>query len=422
MQKKHIQPGEKVALKLTAKERMLVLECVNFLDDNCLLVIAGTPASKPVMMTLDEIDDLSGYVAAEANHCADKKRQKKLDTVFEKAQDLLDRYTDEVPVTGALSMAEARDRIATAMNSLMVGAKPETISFQIRPEDQTQCGSIKLTPLQRETLTEHTELKPAIKRKLMKVAAGTQTIEFTRDELNEIYDTTGEAATYARGREKQRLMAVQAKIVRIFEKDHAALFEPMMPKTGQKPVCSKDIFQFRITLMDIEPPIWRRIQVRDCTLGELHEHIQAAMGWQDCHLHQFTINDVEFGPIAPDAMPFGPEFEDETQVVLSDVLPQQGERFLFGYTYDFGDDWRHEVLLEGKPNAIAGEKYPVCLEGERACPPEDVGGPWGFADYLEALTDPSHDQHAELLEWRGRFDPEVFDAAKVTRTMRTAYH
>ena len=401
---------------------MLVLECVNFLDDNCLLVIAGTPVSKPVMMTLDEIDDLSGYVAAEANHCADKKRQKKLDTVFEKAQDLLDRYTDEVPVTGALSMAEARDKIATAMNSLMAGEKPGVISFQLRAEEQTQSGSIKLTPLQRETLTEHTELKPAIKRKLMKVAAGTQTIEFTRDELNEIYDTTGEAATYARSKEKQRLMAVQAKIVRIFEKDHAALFEPMMPKTGQKPVCSKDIFQFRITLRDIKPPIWRRIQVRDCTLGELHEHIQAAMGWQDCHLHQFTINDVEFGPIAPDAMPFGPEFEDETQVVLSDVLPQQGERFLFRYTYDFGDDWRHEVLLEGKPNAIAGEKYPVCLEGERACPPEDVGGSWGFADYLEALTDPSHDQHAELLEWRGRFDPEVFDAAKVTRTMRTAYH
>ena len=422
MQKKSIQPGQKVALRLTAPERMLVLECVNFLDDNCLLVIAGTPVSKPVMMTLDEIDDLSGYVAAEANHCADKKRQKKLDTVFEKAQGLLDRYTDEVPVKGALSMAEARDKIATAMNSLMVGAKPETISFQLRPEDQTQSGSIKLTPLQRETLTEHTELKPAIKRKLKKVAAGTQTIEFTREELNEIYDTTGEAATYARSKEKQRLMAVQSKIVRIFEKDHAALFEPMMPKTGRKPTCSKDIFQFRITLMDIEPPVWRRIQVRDCTLDEFHEHIQAAMGWENYHLHQFTINEVEFGPVSPDDMPFGPEFEDETQVVLSSVLPHEGGRLRFGYTYDFGDDWRHEVLLEGNPDAVAGQKYPVCLEGERACPPEDVGGPWGFAEYLEALADPSHEQHDELLEWRGRFDPEDFDAAKLTRTMRTACH
>ncbi|MBC8290923.1 MAG: plasmid pRiA4b ORF-3 family protein [Planctomycetes bacterium] len=80
------------------------------------------------------------------------------------------------------------------------------------------------------------------------------------------------------------------------------------------------------------------------------------------------------------------------------MLARHSKEVLRRYTYDFGDDWRHEVLLEGKPNAIAGEKYPVCLEGERACPPEDVGGPWGFADYLEALTDPSHDRHAELLE------------------------
>ena len=215
-------------------------------------------------------------------------------------------------------------------------------------------------------------------------------------------------------------MAVQAKIVRIFEKDHAALFEPMMPKAGQKPACSDDIFQFRITLMDIEPPIWRRIQVRDCPLDEFHEHIQAAMGWENHHLHQFTINDVEFGPVAPDAMPFGPDFEDETQVILSNVLPQQGGRLRFGYTYDFGDDWRHEVLFEGKPDAVVGQKYPVCLEGERTCPPEDIGGPWGFADYLEALADPAHEQHAELTEWRGPFDAEDFDAAKITSGMRRA--
>ena len=418
MPKKHIQPNETVPLKLTATERKLILETVTFISDEYELLIRETPNAEPLMMTLDDYDDFGGYIAAEANHCEDRKLQKRLDSVFQKIQSIFDKYTDEVPAKGTLSMAEARDKIATAMNSLMAGETPDVVSFQLRPEDHTQSGTIKLTPLQRETLTEHTELKPAIKRKLMKVAAGTQTIEFTRDELNEIYDTTGEAATYARGREKQRLMAVQAKIVRIFEKDHAALFEPMMPKTGQKPVCSKDIFQFRITLMDIEPPIWRRIQVRDCTLGEFHEHIQAAMGWENCHLHQFTINDVEFGPVSPDDMPFGPEFEDETQVVLRNVLPQHGERFLFGYTYDFGDDWRHEVLLEGKPDPVAGQKYPVCLEGERACPPEDVGGPWGFADYREALTDPAHEQHAELLEWRGPFDAEAFDAAKITSGMR----
>ncbi|MGZ0172872.1 MAG: hypothetical protein ACKVHE_25330 [Planctomycetales bacterium] len=217
MQKKFIQPGEKVALRLTAPERMLVLECVNFLDDNCLLVIAGTPVSKPVMMTLDEIDDLSGYIAAEANHCDDKKKQKKLDAVFDKALKLLDRYTEEEPAPQSLSITEVQNKISQAMNSLMAGQNHGPVSFQLRPEELTQSGLIKLTPLQRETLIEHTDLKPAIKRKLKKVGDGTQTIEFNRDELNEIHDSTGSAATYARSKEKQRLMAVQAKIVRIFE-------------------------------------------------------------------------------------------------------------------------------------------------------------------------------------------------------------
>jgi len=418
MSKKHVQADEKVPLKLTATERNLILETVTFISDEYELLIRETPNAEPLMMTLDDYDDFGGYIAAEANHCGDRKLQKKLDTVFQKVQSIFDRYTDEVPDKGALSMAEARDRIASAMDCLMADGNPGVVSFQLRPEEQTQSGSIKLTQLQRETLTEHTDLKPAIKRKLLKVAAGTQTIEFTRDELNEVYDTTASAAPYARSKDKQRLIAVQTKIVRIFEKDQAALFEPKMPKAGRKPTCSDDIFQFRITLMDIEPPIWRRIQVRDCTLDEFHDHIQAAMGWENYHLHQFTINDVEFGPVSPDDMPFGPELEDETQVVLSNVLPQQGGRLRFGYTYDFGDDWRHEVLLEGKPDAVAGQKYPVCFEGERTCPPEDIGGPWGFADYLEALADPAHEQHAELLEWRGAFDAENFDAAKLTRGMR----
>jgi hypothetical protein len=316
-------------------------------------------------------------------------------------------------------MAEARDRIAGAVDCLMADGNPGVVSFQLRPEEQTQSGSIKLTQLQRETLTEHTDLKPAIKRKLKKVADGTQAIEFTRDELNEIYDTTASTAPYARSKDKQRLMAVQAKIVRIFEKDHAALFEPMMPKTGRKPACSDELFQFRITLMNIEPPIWRRIQVRDCTLDEFHEHIQAAMGWENYHLHQFTINDVEFGPVSPDDMPFGPEFEDETQVVLSNVLPQQGGRLRFGYTYDFGDDWRHEVLLEGKPDPVAGQKYPVCLEGERACPPEDVGGFMGYQVFLNAIADPEHEEHETFLEsCGGSFSPDVFDPATATRQMK----
>jgi len=131
MRKKYIQPGQKLSLKLTANERKLVVENLMCFDEIYEQLIVGTPADEPLMMTLDELDDFSGYIAAEANHCDDKKKQKKLDAVFGKALKLLDTYTDEQTTRETLSMAEARDKISSAMNSLIAGTKPEPISFQL---------------------------------------------------------------------------------------------------------------------------------------------------------------------------------------------------------------------------------------------------------------------------------------------------
>ena len=412
--KKHIQPGEPVPLKLTASQRKLILDEVSCLDGKYESLLRESVDGVTLMMTLDDYDEFGGYIAAEANHCEDRRLQKKLDTIYEKVQRVLDKYTDEVQDDSLPSMSEARDKITSLMNAWMDDQNP----FQLQSSSQTQSGLLKLTPLQRETLINHTELKSAIKRKLKKAEEGTQTIEFSRDELNEIHDQTGIAATYARSNEKQRLMAVQSKVVSIFEKDHAGLFDPPKSKARKrKAVASGSIFQFRIRLENIEPVIWRRIQVQDCTLDELHEHIQGSMGWENYHLHQFTINGVEFGPVDPHAMPFGPEFEDETAVFLSDVLPRTDSAVSFGYSYDFGDGWQHEVIFEGNPETATNQKYPICLEGERACPPEDVGGPWGFAEYLEALADPTNEQHTEMLEWRGPFRAAEFSAEASTRRM-----
>jgi hypothetical protein len=103
---------------------------------------------------------------------------------------------------------------------------------------------------------------------------------------------------------------------------------------------------------------------------------------------------------------------------LSDILPKSGRRFRFLYEYDFGDSWQHEVLFEKSVEAEAGRKCPLCLEGARACPPEDVGGTWGYADFVEAIQNEDHEQHEEMLEWvGGRFDPEAFDPAKATKRM-----
>ncbi len=170
-----------------------------------------------------------------------------------------------------------------------------------------------------------------------------------------------------------------------------------------RPSASPDqVYQFKIILKETRPPIWRRIQVGDCTLDRLHEHIQTAMGWTNSHLNQFRID----GTLYADPMLMKEDFEElacknSTTTKLSQILPASGERFRFEYEYDFGDGWAHDVLFEGRLPAEKGKRYPLCLEGARACPPEDVGGVWGYQDFLAALADPEHEQHGEMREWIG---------------------
>lgn len=196
---------------------------------------------------------------------------------------------------------------------------------------------------------------------------------------------------------------------------HASKQKPARPKkTGQ-------LFQFKISLKGAKPPIWRRIQVEDCTLDKLHEHIQAAMGWTNSHLHQFEIDGERYG----DPQLLDDEFADlrwidSTRTKISKFVPKDVKSFRFTYEYDFGDGWLHEVLFEGSPQMEPATKYPLCLDGKRACPPEDVGGIYGYADYLDALADPKHERHDQLLEWSGPFDPNSFDAGKATMEMRKA--
>jgi hypothetical protein len=188
---------------------------------------------------------------------------------------------------------------------------------------------------------------------------------------------------------------------------------PAKPKTDV-------LMQFKITLDDVEPPVWRRIQIHDTTLDTLHEYIQAAFGWWNYHLHQFEINGEHYGdPGLLDDDFSETSGHDSTTTLLSDLVPGDGSRFRFHYEYDFGDGWGHEVVFEGFPQAEKRRKYPLCMEGARACPPEDVGGPWGYAEYLEAIADPRHERHEEFMEWRGPFDPQEFDAKQATREMRS---
>lgn len=182
---------------------------------------------------------------------------------------------------------------------------------------------------------------------------------------------------------------------------------------------SRRLFQFKITLRDASPAIWRRIQVFDDTLDKLHEHIQAAMGWTNSHLHEFVIDGQRGGDpelLDDEAEPF--RGIDSTRTLISEWLPTERAPINFQYHYDFGDGWVHDVQFEGSPVPQPGVTYPQCLEGERACPPEDVGGIGGFEDYLEAMADPTHELHREMLDWHGPFNPGAFNPRLATHVMQ----
>ena len=197
------------------------------------------------------------------------------------------------------------------------------------------------------------------------------------------------------------------------------LARPAARHPGQANGGKAAVYRFKIVLQDSDPAIWRRMETKDVALGQLHGLIQTAMGWTNSHLHQFEIagsryTDPRF--MMDDLDDFGAI--DYSGLRVSDLVAQHGAKLRMGYEYDFGDGWQHEVVLEKVTESEPGIRFPRCLDGERACPPEDVGGVYGFADYVEAITNPSHSEHDDYLEWHGPFDPTEFDAAKATRRMR----
>ena len=180
---------------------------------------------------------------------------------------------------------------------------------------------------------------------------------------------------------------------------------------------SEAIYQFKVALIGITPPIWRRVQVTgDYTLAKLHRVLQVVMGWENYHLYMFRIGIKKYGPPDPD----GDDdlgFFEANRIRLAAVVPSVS--ITFTYVYDYGDGWEHELLLEATLTPEPAVTYPCCLAGERRCPPEDVGGIGGYAHYLEAMFDPNHAEHEERMMWRGPFDPEEFSVEKVNASRLT---
>jgi hypothetical protein len=169
---------------------------------------------------------------------------------------------------------------------------------------------------------------------------------------------------------------------------------------------SGPIFRLKVTLRGSKPPIWRRFLVPSTiTLKRLHDSIQAVMGWTDSHLHQFEMAGIFYG--APDRE-LGMTRVNENKATVDQLLRRPKDRLT--YEYDFGDSWVHDVVLEAVLPPGGDGRFPIVEAGRRACPPEDVGGIYGYADFLKAIANPKHPEHQEMLEWAGEsFDPELFD-------------
>jgi hypothetical protein len=190
---------------------------------------------------------------------------------------------------------------------------------------------------------------------------------------------------------------------------------PPAPGKGSRRTTS---YQIKIRLLRTKPPVWRRVRVPgDLSLAELHDVIQVAMGWSDTHLHDFRVGDVRYGDPEQLSDDWLDDTRDEATVRIVQVLPRVGDRLR--YTYDFGDNWEHEVLVESVAPALGAVPL-QCLAGRRAGPPEDCGGVWGYADLCSAAQNPDDPTAAERLGWLGyRFDPASFDREAVDEQLRS---
>jgi hypothetical protein len=193
-------------------------------------------------------------------------------------------------------------------------------------------------------------------------------------------------------------------------------------KLDQWRATAQAVYRLRVVLQHTEPPIWRDIQVHNCTLDQLHKVLQAAMGWEGTHPYLFKLADVQYTVLPQTVRRLPSQIGDAEHTYLNQIIPLSNKPFSFKYLYDLNDEWGHGITVEGIVPQDARRRYPLCLDGERACPPERCGGVERYVETLQILADPAHVYHDNVVKWLGRFDPQAFSAKAATRRMQQDGH
>jgi Plasmid pRiA4b ORF-3-like protein len=257
---------------------------------------------------------------------------------------------------------------------------------------------------------------PIYREQLHELAWDTVSARYVLDEATAVQLET---ARRLNDRDVDRVLYALARLGALTMTDTTAeltaLARDATRRSRGEPAPGEPVHQVTVRLSGVAPPVWRRLLVPSATpLDRLHDIIQAAMGWENSHLHCFTDGKHTYGRPDPEL-----GFLDESATRLGEVASER-----LGYTYDFGDDWEHDIVVEAVVEAEASGRYPRCLDGGGACPPEDCGGPPGYEDLRAALADPNPAEHADLLDWMGLdsaadFDPEAFAVEQADQRLRS---
>ncbi|MCI0492370.1 MAG: plasmid pRiA4b ORF-3 family protein [Planctomycetes bacterium] len=407
-----IDDDEPVGLRLPASERDVMVTS-RHVPDSMQNRIRNAPAREAVPFTIEELEDLHRGLTFDADQTDDKKRIQAVRKVLRKIEEILEEDDGFDEYERGLEDCDEEPHLPAIALEVLKGLFGSPSSE--REEAPPPCQVI-LTATQRETLRRMETVSVDIHKMLDVESADELEFSFTLRQVLVIGMAIWESLVLSGDRDPaQPLWEIAQQIGGCLLATIEGATDEEADKRHQqsKGTAAAVAYQLKITLEGSKPAIWRRVLVADCTLDVLHQIIQTAMGWTDSHLHMFDYNGVQF---SDPRCELDEGVYDETQTYLSELVADGCAKLR--YCYDFGDNWLHTIKIEKTLEPKPSDRFPVCIKGVGACPPDDCGGIWGYGEFLDAARDPNHERHDESIEWLGEdFDPAYFDLDEVNAVL-----